>query len=96
MLAQNCVGILCLVKTKVWEYVMVKQQGCNALCVPEMLDIANTEYLSWDAGQVTHYIRWSYIAVSPFKRCLFFFFFNILKLFCVGFANASIFVVSWQ
>lgn len=55
---------------------MVKQQGCNALCVPEMLDIANTEYLSWGAGQVTHHIRWSYIAVSPFKQCLFFFLFQ--------------------
>lgn len=42
---QNCAGILCLVKTKLWKYVMVKQQGCNALCVPKMLDIDNTEYL---------------------------------------------------
>lgn len=44
-------------------------------------------------GHVAHHIWWSYIAVSPFKQCLFFFvFFNIVKLFCVGFANASMFV----
>lgn len=51
---------------------MVKQQGCNALCVTKTLDIANIEYLRGGAGQVIHHIRWSYIAVSPFKQCLFF------------------------
>lgn len=45
MLVQNCVGVLCLVVTKVWEYVMVKQQGCNAFCVLKILDVANIEYL---------------------------------------------------
>lgn len=77
MLVQNCVGILCLVKTKVWEYVTVKQQGCNALCVTKTLDIAYIEYLRGGTGQVTHHIWWSYIAVSPFKQCLFFLSFSI-------------------
>lgn len=47
-------------------------------------------------GHVAHPIWWSYI-VSPFKQCLLgrgegLVFFNIVKLFCVGFANASMLV----
>lgn len=34
---QNCVGILC----RVWDYVTVKRQGCNALCLSQMLGTAN-------------------------------------------------------
>ena len=63
-----------MVKTRVWECVGVKQQGCNALCVTKTLDVADIEYLGGAAGQVTHQIRWCDIAVSPLKQCLFFFF----------------------
>lgn len=38
------------------------------------------EYLRGSAGHVAYHIWWSYIAVSPYKQCLFFFFFWSLSI----------------
>lgn len=76
---------------------MVQQQGCNALRVPKMLDIDNIEYLwGWCRSGNPPYTVVLHCCISlettPFFSFFFFVFSNILKLFCVGFASASIFM----
>lgn len=70
---QNCVGILC----RVWDHVTVKRQGCNALCLSQMLGTANMSIWGECGSRSPPYVVVLHCCL-PLNNAFFFWSFSIL------------------